>query len=193
MFPENIVKTMIFQTKSVMVESQTQTEEIQEVNVDSTNNLGMVIVSITFGFALRSTQKTSGAVINFFEGLSTGFSKIIEWIVNFGPVGILSLVWYQTLKIENISMTLSQMGLYILTILIVLFIHAWVFMPFVFSRFMNMLSIIISSCSCRSTRAGVTIASWAISKKHTDGPEEGPRGAKGSQGSLGRPSALLIP
>ena len=80
--------------------------------MDATNTLGMVIVSITLGFALRATQRTSRGVINFLEGLTTAFTKIIEWIVNFGPVGILSLVWYQTLKIEKKSMTLSQVGLY---------------------------------------------------------------------------------
>ena len=39
---------------------------------------------------------------------------------------------YQTLKIDDFYLTISQMGLYILTILIVLFIHAWIFMPITF-------------------------------------------------------------
>ena len=127
MFPDNIVKSMIFQTKSVIVES-----EIEETEVGATNNLGMVVVSVTLGFALKATSETSSGIISFLDGLATAFTKVIEWIVNFGPIGILSLVLYQTLKIEDIYLTISQMGLYILTILIVLLIHAWIFMPLMF-------------------------------------------------------------
>ena len=79
MFPENIVKTMIFQTKSVLAESETHKKEIQETNLDATNNLGLVIISIMLGFALRSTLKTSTGVILFFEGLTNAFTKIIEF------------------------------------------------------------------------------------------------------------------
>eukprot|EP00092_Neocalanus_flemingeri_P031716 GFUD01034450.1.p1 GENE.GFUD01034450.1~~GFUD01034450.1.p1 ORF type:complete len:457 (+),score=74.11 GFUD01034450.1:121-1491(+) len=180
MFPENIVKTMIFQTKSVIAESDTQDKEIQETNVDATNNLGMVIVSITLGFALRGTPKTSTGVISFFEGLASAFTKIIEWVVNFGPIGILSLVWYQTLKIEDISLTLSQMGLYILTILIVLLIHAWVFMPLVFLlitrhnpyRYMyNIMEVLPTVITTSSSLAALPITSRCLEEKNKINPK----------------------
>ena len=88
MFPDNIVKSMIFQTKSVIVES-----EIEETEVGATNNLGMVVVSVTLGFALKATSETSSGIIGFLDGLATAFTKVIEWIVNFGPIGIWSLVF----------------------------------------------------------------------------------------------------
>merc|ERR1712098_750304 len=84
MFPDNIIKSMIFQTKSERTES-----ELLETNVDATNNLGLVILSITLGFALRATPNTSGGVVSFLEGLTNAFTKIIGWVINFGPVGIL--------------------------------------------------------------------------------------------------------
>ena len=127
MFPENIIKSMIFQTKSVLEDS-----EVKETNVVATNNLGMVLISIAFGFALKANADNSTEVIRFLEGLASAFTKIIEWIVNFGPFGILSLVLHQTLRMEDVYLTMSQMGLYIITILLVLFIHAWLMMPLVF-------------------------------------------------------------
>jgi len=178
MFPENIVKTMIFQTKSAISESQEKT--IEETNVDATNNLGMVIVSITLGFALRATERSSSGVISFLEGIAAAFTKIIEWIVIFGPVGILSLVWYQTLKIEDVSLTLSQMGLYILTILVVLFIHAWLFMPLVFLlltrrnpyRYMyNVMEVLPTAIATSSSLAALPITSRCLEEKNHINPK----------------------
>lgn len=174
MFPENIIKSMIFQTKSVIVES-----EIEETNVGATNNLGMVVVSITLGFALKATSETSSGIITFLDGLASAFTKIIEWIVNFGPVGILSLVWYQTLKIEDIYLTISQMGLYIFTILVVLFIHAWIFMPLMFllvtrrnpyKYMFNVMEVLPTAIATSSSLAALPITSRCLEEKNKINP-----------------------
>ena len=174
MFPENIIKSMIFQTKSVIVES-----EIEETNVGATNNLGMVVVSITLGFALKATSETSSGIITFLDGLASAFTKIIEWIVNFGPVGILSLVLYQTLKIEDIWGTISQMGLYIFTILVVLFIHAWIFMPLMFllvtrrnpyKYMFNVMEVLPTAIATSSSLAALPITSRCLEEKNKINP-----------------------
>jgi len=175
MFPENIIKSMLFQTKSVRTGS-----ELLETNVDTTNNLGMVIISISLGFALRSTPNTSFGVVSFLEGLTNAFTKIIGWVIHFGPLGILSLVLYQILRIEDIGSTVSQMGLYILTILIVLFIHAWILMPLVFLiitrknpyRFMyNVMDVLPTVITTSSSLAALPITSKCLEEKNKISPE----------------------
>ena len=131
-FPSNIIKAMIFQAKTIKQNTSSGGELFQETYIDSTNNLGLVIFSIAFGFALKLTPSTSKPLVIFFEGLSEAMMKLISWIILFGPVGVFSLVWYQTLQVDAFSSTLSEMGLFVATILIVLFIHCWVLMPILF-------------------------------------------------------------
>jgi len=130
MAPSNVVKAMIFQTKSVD-ENQTKTEPLTEHNVDATNTLGLVVFSIAFGLALRAGRHQNDTLKKFFEELSGAMTQILRWVIWFGPFGIVSMVWYQMLVMEDFYSTLSQLGLYVLTILLVLITHQGLVVPLV--------------------------------------------------------------
>ena len=130
MATSNLVKAMIFQTKSD-VGNQNKTEPIQELNVDVTNTFGLVVFSIAIGLALRAGSDQNETIQKFFEELSGAMTQILRWVIWFGPCGIVSMVWYQMLVMEDFYSTLSQLGLYMLTIFLVLITHQGIVVPLV--------------------------------------------------------------
>ena len=55
------------------------------------NYLGILFWSIIFGFALKEVA-TDGTKV-FLQNCSEGISKVVIWIINFAPIGILGLVF----------------------------------------------------------------------------------------------------
>merc|ERR1712126_124351 len=108
-------------------------ETLDETDVDATNNLGLVVFSIVFGFALKSIGEDAEIVVGFLNGLANGVTKTTSWIIWFGPLGIISMVCYQILIIQDFTETLRQLGLYVISCLLVSSIHGLMVMPALFT------------------------------------------------------------
>ena len=94
----------------------------------------------------------------------------MEWIVNFGHIGILSLVLYQKMKIDNIYLTISQMEIYIITILIVLLIHAWTCTN-PYKYMFNVMEVLPRAIATSSSLAALPLTSRCLEEKNKINPK----------------------
>jgi Na+/H+-dicarboxylate symporter len=94
--------------------------------------LPLIIFSLIFGGVLTAIGRKGRPVINFFEGVNLAIMKIVMLIIYFAPIGIFSLIGGIVAQNQaSIQSLISALGLYALTVIIGLAIHATVTLPLI--------------------------------------------------------------
>ncbi|KAK1174653.1 excitatory amino acid transporter 1-like isoform X1 [Acipenser oxyrinchus oxyrinchus] len=151
MFPPNIVQacTQQFKTqyaKRVVHVTMTVNESIfnltnstQEIlkeemipipgTVNGVNALGLVVFSMCFGLIIGSMKEKGQALKDFFDCLNEAIMRLVAIIMWYAPIGILFLIAGKIVEMEDISTVGGQLGMYTVTVIIGLMIHAVFVLP----------------------------------------------------------------
>jgi len=94
----------------------------------------IIVFAIFFGVAslyLKNEQKEP--LVNFFSSVSEAMLKIAEWVILMTPIGVFSLISY-VIAHQGIDVVLGLYK-YILVVVFVLLLHAFITLPIVFRFF----------------------------------------------------------
>ncbi|CAD5113416.1 DgyrCDS2586 [Dimorphilus gyrociliatus] len=153
LFPENLVQACFKQVKTIFVSkeedlkplaenstnflttvvtpfgnSSNGTEEAKPVRKlvysDGTNVLGVIGFCIAFGIIIGQMGERARVMVEFFQVLSEIVMRLVNVIMWYSPFGIMCLIAGKIMEIGDLATTASQLGLYMLTVIVGLVIHA---------------------------------------------------------------------
>jgi len=93
------------------------------------NILAIITASIVFALALIAIGKKARPIIGIFRGLSAVVYVIVNWILWFVPLGIMSLITSKLASTDNFLVLLSQLGMFVATVVVGLAVHFLFVLP----------------------------------------------------------------
>ncbi len=96
--------------------------------------LPLIVASILFGVAFAIIGKESEIVVKLFEVSEKAVMKIVHWIILFTPIGVFSLIAKSIGQAgggAEVFTILIQLGKYFISVVIGLFIHGFIVLPFI--------------------------------------------------------------
>lgn len=142
MVPENLVQACFQQVQTTYKTTEViaiGTNEISHVvqptliYKDGTNVMGMIVFCITFGLLAGQIGPRGKLMVDFFVVLNEIIMKFVSIIVMwFSPFGIMCLIAGKIMSINNLTATAQMLGLYMVTVIVGLLIHAIITMPAIF-------------------------------------------------------------
>ncbi|XP_068728324.1 excitatory amino acid transporter 1-like [Montipora capricornis] len=98
----------------------------------SINVLGLVVFSIVFGIVLGRTGERGMPLKAFFESLNEVVMKMVALVMWVSPIGICSLIAAKVAGMDDVIKSLNMLGMYMLTVISGLLIHALVILPLLY-------------------------------------------------------------
>ncbi|XP_076676511.1 excitatory amino acid transporter 2 [Andrena cerasifolii] len=143
MVPDNLVQacfqqaqTTYVQKKVVIIGSTNQSDYVLEPTLmyrDGTNVMGMIMFCITFGLVAGQIGPRGRLMVDFFVVLNDIIMKLVSSIVLwYSPFGIMCLIAGKIMSINNLAATAQMLGLYMVTVIVGLLIHAVITLPAIF-------------------------------------------------------------
>ncbi|EGI64976.1 PREDICTED: excitatory amino acid transporter-like [Acromyrmex echinatior] len=143
MVPENLVQacfqqvqTSYVKKKVVIIGSANQSEYIVEpilVYKDGTNVMGMIVFCIIFGVLAGQIGPRGKLMVDFFVVLNEIIMKLVTIVVVwYSPFGIMCLIAGKIMSITNLAATAQMLGLYMVTVVLGLMIHAIITLPSIY-------------------------------------------------------------
>ncbi len=138
--------------------------------------LPLIVFSLVLGGVLTAIGRKGQPVIDFFVGLNMAIMKIVILIIYFAPIGILALIG--GIVAENrgsLQEIASGLGLYSLTVIIGLLIHAVIVLPLIlkfigkkdpFKYFLNMGQALTTAFTTASSSATLPVTMEAVTEKN---------------------------
>lgn len=100
--------------------------------VEGMNILGLVVFSIFFGCTLSRMGPSGKPLSDFFECMHIATMKIVTLIIWYSPVGIVFLIAVKLIEMKDMGKVFTQLGYYMLTVLLGLGIHGFIVLPLVY-------------------------------------------------------------
>ncbi|XP_076620407.1 excitatory amino acid transporter 2 [Colletes latitarsis] len=143
MVPENLVQacfqqeqTTYVKKKVVMIGNTNQSNYVLEPTLiykDGTNVMGMIMFCITFGLIAGQIGPRGKLMVDFFVQLNEITMKLVSIVVMwYSPFGIMCLIAGKIMSINNLAGTAQMLGLYMVTVILGLLIHAVITLPLIF-------------------------------------------------------------
>ncbi|KAL4617293.1 excitatory amino acid transporter 1 [Arapaima gigas] len=106
-------------------------EEIIPVpgTVNGVNALGLVVFSMCFGLIIGNMKEQGQALRDFFDCLNEAIMRLVAIIMWYAPLGILFLIAGKIVEMDDITEMGGQLGMYTITVIIGLLIHAIFVLP----------------------------------------------------------------
>ncbi|XP_045216876.2 excitatory amino acid transporter-like [Mercenaria mercenaria] len=108
-------------------------EEMMEVRGlkygDGINVLGLICFCVGFSIFLSKMGSRGQIMIDFFDILNDIVMKLILLVMWYSPFGIMFLICGKILELENIQVVAARLGLYIVTVVAGLGVHALISLP----------------------------------------------------------------
>ncbi|XP_048876328.1 excitatory amino acid transporter 1-like [Brienomyrus brachyistius] len=106
-------------------------EEIIPVpgTVNGVNALGLVVFSMCFGLIIGNMKQQGKALRDFFDSLNEAIMRLVAIIMWYAPLGIMFLIAGKIVEMEDITQMGGQLGMYTITVIIGLLIHAILVLP----------------------------------------------------------------
>jgi len=99
--------------------------------------LSIIFFAILFGFFINLTNEKSRIFLTtFFDSTFEVMMKITMFIIRFAPYGVFGIVAFQVSQSESITVLAQSMGLYMLTVILGLSVHALITLPLI-TRFIG--------------------------------------------------------
>ncbi|XP_056426729.1 excitatory amino acid transporter 1-like [Hyla sarda] len=111
--------------------------EIEEVvpvtgSANGVNALGLVVFSMCFGLVIGKMKEQGRALKEFFDCLNEAIMRLVAIIIWYAPIGIMFLISGKILEMDDLLVMGGQLGMYTITVIIGLLIHALVVLPLLF-------------------------------------------------------------
>ncbi|XP_029365672.1 excitatory amino acid transporter 1-like [Echeneis naucrates] len=101
-------------------------------SVNGINALGLVVFSLCFGLIIGSMREQGQPLKDFFDSLNEAIMRLVAIIMWYAPIGILFLIAGKIVEMEDISAMGGQLGMYTVTVICGLFIHAIFVLPMLY-------------------------------------------------------------
>ncbi|XP_061881833.1 solute carrier family 1 member 3a isoform X1 [Entelurus aequoreus] len=98
-------------------------------SVNGVNALGLVVFSMGFGFIIGSMKEQGQPLRDFFDCLNEAILRLVAIIMWYAPIGILFLIAGKIVEMDDISSMGSQLGMYTVTVISGLLVHAVIVLP----------------------------------------------------------------
>ncbi|KAL3882281.1 hypothetical protein ACJMK2_028643 [Sinanodonta woodiana] len=122
--PRNMTKVII------------EREEIKEIRYfpysDGINVLGLITFCVGFAIILGQMGPEGQVMVKFFNILNDIVMKLVVLVMWYSPFGIMFLIAGKVLELEDPSEVAQRLGLYIITVITGLVIHAGVTLPLIY-------------------------------------------------------------
>lgn len=145
MFPENLMQACFSHVETTYRDVKVKasgskwqtlqnatTKKRAFVNKEGTNILGLIVFCTAFGILCGQMGEEAEPMVRFFVVLNDIIMKIVIIVMWYSPFGIMSLIIGKILEIDDVMQTASQLGMYMLTVIIGLLIHAGITLPLIF-------------------------------------------------------------
>nr|XP_031545638.1 excitatory amino acid transporter 4 [Vicugna pacos] len=96
------------------------------------NALGLVVFSVAFGLVIGGMKHKGRVLRDFFDSLNEAIMRLVGIIIWYAPVGILFLIAGKILEMEDMAVLGGQLGMYTLTVIVGLFLHAGGILPLIY-------------------------------------------------------------
>ncbi|XP_063310053.1 excitatory amino acid transporter 1 [Pelobates fuscus] len=100
--------------------------------VNGVNALGLVVFSMCFGFVIGNMKEQGKALKDFFDSLNEAIMRLVAVIMWYAPLGILFLIAGKIAEMEDMGVVGGQLGMYTITVIIGLLIHAIIVLPLLY-------------------------------------------------------------
>ncbi|XP_060791469.1 excitatory amino acid transporter 3 [Neoarius graeffei] len=100
------------------------------------NVLGLIVFCVTFGLVIGKMGERGRILLELFDALNEATMRLVQIIMCYMPVGILFLIAARIIEVENWDI-FRKMGLYMVTVLSGLAIHAILFLPLIYFVFVR--------------------------------------------------------
>uniref|UniRef100_A0A3P8RVN8 Amino acid transporter n=1 Tax=Amphiprion percula TaxID=161767 RepID=A0A3P8RVN8_AMPPE len=97
--------------------------------VNGINALGLVVFSICFGLIIGNMREQGQPLKDFFDSLNEAVMRLVAIIMWYAPAGILFLIAGKIVEMDDITSMGSQLGMYTVTVICGLLIHAILVLP----------------------------------------------------------------
>ncbi|XP_020281179.1 excitatory amino acid transporter-like [Pseudomyrmex gracilis] len=142
MVPENLVQACFQQVqtsyvkKKIVVFGTNKTDYMMQpilVYKDGTNVMGMIVFCIIFGVLSGQIGPRGKLMVDFFVVLNEIIMKLVSIVVVwYSPFGIMCLIAGKIMSITNLAATAQMLGLYMVTVVLGLMIHAIITLPTIY-------------------------------------------------------------
>ncbi|XP_055339827.1 LOW QUALITY PROTEIN: excitatory amino acid transporter-like [Paramacrobiotus metropolitanus] len=102
------------------------------ITKDGMNILGIITFSIGFGIILGAMGAQGQVMTNFFFILNEIIMRLVKCVIWYSPLGIMCLISAKILDVTNIAATARMLGMYMVTVLCGLAIHAIGILPCIY-------------------------------------------------------------
>ncbi|XP_069104299.1 excitatory amino acid transporter 2-like [Argopecten irradians] len=99
---------------------------------DGINVLGIITFCTAFGMMLSKMGKRANLMVDFFLILNDIIMKMVVLVMWYSPIGIMFLITGKILYIDNPGEVGARLGMYMVTVLTGLFIHAVISLPLLY-------------------------------------------------------------
>uniref|UniRef100_A0A3P9HV93 Amino acid transporter n=1 Tax=Oryzias latipes TaxID=8090 RepID=A0A3P9HV93_ORYLA len=118
-------------TTTIMAVNITKEYQITGSYSDGINVLGLIVFCVAFGLVIGKMGEKGRILLEFFDALNEATMKLVQIIMCYMPVGILFLIAAKIIEVEDWEI-FKKMGLYMVTVLSGLVIHATVCLPLIY-------------------------------------------------------------
>ncbi|XP_043252878.1 excitatory amino acid transporter-like [Colletes gigas] len=143
MVPENLVQacfqqeqTTYVKKKVITIGNTSQSNYVLEPTLiykDGMNVMGMIMFCITFGLIAGQIGTRGKLMVDFFVELNEITMRLVTIVVMwYSPFGIMCLIAGKIMSINNLAGTAQMLGLYMVTVIVGLLIHAVITLPLIF-------------------------------------------------------------
>ncbi|WKX93765.1 hypothetical protein Q1695_011211 [Nippostrongylus brasiliensis] len=136
MMPENIVRSTFQQQQTVYVSLNSseglETWKTRIEYSDGMNVLGLIIFCIVMGLVISRVGKPARPLAKFFMALDAVITRMVFFIMWFGPIGIPSLIAHKMLEVSDLITTAKTLGMFIVTVIIGLSIQCFLTLPLIY-------------------------------------------------------------
>ncbi|KFV46278.1 Excitatory amino acid transporter 4, partial [Gavia stellata] len=133
--PENFTSILENITHALGTVSEVLTfEEVIPIpgSANGVNALGLVVFSMCFGLVIGSMKQKGRALREFFNCLNEAIMRLVAIIIWYAPVGIMFLIAGKILEMDDLAVMGGQLGMYTLTVIVGLLIHALCILPLLY-------------------------------------------------------------
>ncbi|XP_075467726.1 excitatory amino acid transporter 1-like [Ascaphus truei] len=96
------------------------------------NALGLVVFSMCFGLVIGNMKEQGRPLREFFDCLNEAIMRLVAIIIWYAPIGIMFLISGKILEMDDLMVMGGQLGMYTITVIAGLLIHAIVVLPLLF-------------------------------------------------------------
>ncbi|XP_075060761.1 excitatory amino acid transporter 1-like [Mixophyes fleayi] len=101
-------------------------------SANGVNALGLVVFSMCFGLVIGRMKEQGRALREFFDCLNEAIMRLVAIIIWYAPIGIMFLISGKILEMDDLLVMGGQLGMYTITVIIGLLIHALIVLPLLF-------------------------------------------------------------